>query len=391
MSGSLRIEGTVTHAHPECGNGVTWSLELRRGTSGQRLAGGISQGGKGVAVGPVEKVAVQPGDLVSLLIGPRDGDHSCDLTDLELKLTSSGATPREWSLTGAKSDNILAGNPHADKAGNEGVWHFYSEPVSGASDGSIIPAGLLPALAGDRGPAEKQQLAVAVQTLLDLPRHRPPTAPMLRCTANYVAGRPSTGGHNHEFAAIGRRRIVSLGIGRAAQFGKRPDGTAIDPASLCVQAPSVIEVRLPADLVAGSELMTTGMLDNTAGAEGSVQLQVVTTKPGPLSRLRPSGTTIGTANGTWSSNNQTVSYATPIVVTDGSAAPGGSKPRSTSFADVSSRVVLHENRAGRRGRSRSRSIYREDDALRRLMLDDAQTGAARSAVDRAALSSARTR
>ena len=32
---------------------------------------------------------MQPGDLVSLLIGPRDGNHSCDLTDLELTLTNA--------------------------------------------------------------------------------------------------------------------------------------------------------------------------------------------------------------------------------------------------------------------------------------------------------------
>ena len=43
-------------------------------------------------------------------------------------------------------------------------------------------------------------------------------------------------------------------------FGKHPDGTAIDAASLCVRAPSVIAVRLPADLVANSQFVTTGSL-----------------------------------------------------------------------------------------------------------------------------------
>ena len=36
-----------------------------------------------------------------------------------------------------------------------------------------------------------------------------------------------------------------------ARFGKHPGGHSIEPASLCVQAPSVVLVRLPADLVAG--------------------------------------------------------------------------------------------------------------------------------------------
>ena len=35
---TLRIDGVVQHAHPECGNGVTWPLELRRGGTRQRLA-----------------------------------------------------------------------------------------------------------------------------------------------------------------------------------------------------------------------------------------------------------------------------------------------------------------------------------------------------------------
>src|SRR5256885_4812134 len=43
---SLRVDGVVQHAHPECGNGVTWALELRRGNSRQRLAAGTSQGAK---------------------------------------------------------------------------------------------------------------------------------------------------------------------------------------------------------------------------------------------------------------------------------------------------------------------------------------------------------
>ena len=62
---------------------MTWSLELRRGAMRQRLATGTAAGAKSVTVGPVDQLAVQPGDLVSLLIGPRDGNHACDLTDVD--------------------------------------------------------------------------------------------------------------------------------------------------------------------------------------------------------------------------------------------------------------------------------------------------------------------
>src|SRR5207248_11108412 len=102
----------------------------------------------------------------SLLVDPRDGNHSCDLTDLEFILTSAGEVSQSWSLTRDVSDNVLAGNPHADKAGLEGVWHFYTEPVSGAASGAVIPAGSLLARWQAGAPHERQQLAEAVQKLL---------------------------------------------------------------------------------------------------------------------------------------------------------------------------------------------------------------------------------
>ena len=131
VAASLRITGTVQHAHPECGNGVAWSLELRRGQTRQRLAAGTSQGGTPVPLGPLEQVAVRPGDVVALVINPRDGNHACDLTALELTLADG---PRDWNLARDISPNILAGNPHPDGHGHADIWHFFSEPAGGAPD-----------------------------------------------------------------------------------------------------------------------------------------------------------------------------------------------------------------------------------------------------------------
>ncbi|HSH15678.1 MAG TPA: DUF1587 domain-containing protein, partial [Verrucomicrobiae bacterium] len=36
VAARVRVTATVQHAHPECGNGVTWSLEVRRGMKRQR-------------------------------------------------------------------------------------------------------------------------------------------------------------------------------------------------------------------------------------------------------------------------------------------------------------------------------------------------------------------
>jgi hypothetical protein len=143
LKSPVKVEGKVTRAHPECGNGVTWTLELRRGSTRQRLGIGTAPGSSSVKVGPFENITVQKGDLVSLLIGPRGG-HECDLTDVELNVTSTGEEGREWNLNKDITGDVLAGNPHADRFGNAGIWHFYTEPVSAGSEiGTVIPSGSL--------------------------------------------------------------------------------------------------------------------------------------------------------------------------------------------------------------------------------------------------------
>src|SRR5262249_48557142 len=52
----FRIDATVTHAHPECGNGVTWSIELKRGTTRQSLATGIAHGSQEVKINPIQRL-----------------------------------------------------------------------------------------------------------------------------------------------------------------------------------------------------------------------------------------------------------------------------------------------------------------------------------------------
>src|SRR5262249_18408052 len=105
-----------------------------------------------------------PGDLVSLLVGPRDGNHSCDLTAVDLTLTADGKT---WDLAADVSPDVLAGNPHADRLGHPGVWHFYTEPDRGGDSDPVIPAASLPAKwqpATDR--EQKEALARDVQAML---------------------------------------------------------------------------------------------------------------------------------------------------------------------------------------------------------------------------------
>src|SRR3954454_14130076 len=94
-----------------------WSLELRRGNTRQYLAHGEAKRAAPVAIGPLENVRVHPGDLISVVVGAREGNQSCNLTAVDLRLTDTGTTQQSWSLSGDVANSVLAGNPHADSTG----------------------------------------------------------------------------------------------------------------------------------------------------------------------------------------------------------------------------------------------------------------------------------
>lgn len=218
----LRISGMVTHAHPECGNGVTWALEARRGRTTERLASGVSQGAKPIKLGPFENVSIGNDQVVALIIGPRDGNHSCDLTAVNLTLTDGTKT---WDLANDVSPNILAGNPN-------GPWHFLSQPTT--QDARIdLPE---PLATWRKKPSREQALKVREYLEKDFPLSHP---------------------------------LLAASIGSFQARGEKP--------SLSCRAPSAIELTIPAALAAGSEFVVTARLEKPG--EGSVQAQVLRQKP----------------------------------------------------------------------------------------------------------------
>jgi hypothetical protein len=383
VAAALRVEAQVMHAHPECGNGVEWFLELRRGAVRQRLAKGVAHGAREVKAGPFEPIAVQKGDLVSLLIGPRDGNHACDLTDVDLVLSAAGETPQEWRLTRDVSPDVLSGNPHADRFGNGEVWHFYTEPVSGAQAGAVIPAGsLLARWQSAAGAAEKQAAAEALEQLL---RSGPPAAPDSPDAVLYRQ-LASLGGPFFAGARGPLAPPADPGAARPAEgdepgsawaldpalFGKHPDGSAIDAASICVRAPSVLEIRLPADLAAGAELATRGALHPESGAEGSVQLQASTTRPDRAPALVAAEAKVGEATGPWTSNTRQVSHQAPILVREGSAARRRIESAFDEFRRWFPAALCYVKIVPVDEVVTLTLFHREDSHLTRLMLDDAE-------------------
>jgi hypothetical protein len=141
---------------------------------------------------------------------------------------------------------------------------------------------------------------------------------------------------------------------------------------LCVQAPSILEVRLPADLVSGAELVTSGALDEESGREGSVQLQVTTTRPERVSTLVAAEAKVTEGNGPWTSNNRQVSHNTPILAREGSAARKRIEAGFDEFREWFPAALCYVKIVPVDEVVTLTLFHREDHNLARLMLDEAQ-------------------
>jgi len=360
VTATLSIEASVARAHAECGNGIAWSLELRRGLTRQSLASGKITDNKEKKVGPIPNIAVRPGDLISVLIDPKDGDHSCDLTAVELVITSDGEKPAKWSLADDVSPDVLAGNPHADGIGNKDVWHFYSEAVGNAGQGPAVPAGsLLARWQAASKTEEKSKLAEDLQKLLatGAPAAKDhPDALLYKQLMSLggplqVATRNAAKSPKAPDSTTPSSDATQSALGLdPALFGKHPNGQARDAASLFMRAPSVLEIRIPAELAAGCEFVTTGVLDKESGAEGSVQLHALLTKP-----TRESGF-----------------HAAPIVVNDASQARKRIELACEEFRQIFPAALCYTKIVPTDEVVTLTLFYREDQQLARLMLNELQ-------------------
>lgn len=377
--GNAHLEGKVQHAHPECGNGVTWAIEFRRGTTRQTLAAGIAHGSKEVQFGPLENLLVNPGDLLSLVVAPRDGNHSCDLTSVDMHIV---AGTNSWDLAKELSPDILAGNPHSDSFGNPDVWHFYSEPDRGGGTDALLPRGsLLAQWQSTANPEEKERLARELQEVLvsgaaGLPKDSP-DAQLYRQLMS-VDG-PLLGWTYRRSLALGPSEPTSAENSMSASwgldpalFGKHHDGSMVGPTSVGVRAPSVIEVRLPAGLVEGCEFVVTARLQEDAGREGTVQMQVLSAKPPTTLRLTPGSLKEQRKKSTWSDGEAPVHSELPILVNDGTAARERIEAALNDFRQLFPAALCYTKIVPVDETVTLTLFYREDDHLKRLMLDEAE-------------------
>ncbi|MFM7129897.1 MAG: hypothetical protein ACKO0V_11130, partial [bacterium] len=170
MGGTFDIETIVNDAHGDCGNGVTWSLELRRGRVRQILAAGVADNSRVNVIPKQSDIRIEKGTMLALVIGPKDREHSCDLTEVNLNLSEKSATKKSWSLAGDVSPNLHAGNPHADSHGNAGVWAFAVEPVAGTqvNEMAVIPRGSkLDHWLAETNSDHRRRIASEIQSILN--------------------------------------------------------------------------------------------------------------------------------------------------------------------------------------------------------------------------------
>lgn len=373
LADKVRVTAKIQHAHPECGNGVAWSLELRRGHTRRVLDAGFTEGAKEIAPAPIEGLAVTPGDLISLILSPKDSNHSCDLTAVDLIITGS-MPDAAWDLAADVSPDLLSGNPHADRHGRSNIWHFYSEPDKGGEPARAIPAGSLLARWQEAPPQDKAAAAAAVQQLLQgaAPAGDSPDA---------VLYRQLTAGNGPLLAEV-RRRLLAESTRDAAEgdgpdpalFGRHPDGTALDAASLCVQAPHVLEVRIPAELAEGCELVATAGLHPSAAAEGSVQMQILTAAPAGSGLAAGAGSETG-RKGTWSDGQLPLQFESPVLTAEGSAARQRVLADMEAFRALFPAALCYTRIVPVDEVVTLTLFYREDHHLKRLMLDDAAAAA----------------
>ena len=145
IDGRVRVRGKVAMGDAKGGNGIEWAL-VREGRAGREVLarGAIGTGGSEAvsleddAAKPAD-VAVTAGDSLSLVVGAKEENHSCDTTIIELEIAEVGGQGRAWSLVKDVIDSIHAGNPHADGLGNADVWRFYAPAPPQAAPASFGP------------------------------------------------------------------------------------------------------------------------------------------------------------------------------------------------------------------------------------------------------------
>ena len=339
IEGEVKVEAHVIDAHSTCGNGIEWLLQHRVSDKTSVLWQG-EYGPGGSAKMPPKKISVKKGEVLSLVVGPRDNNHSCDLTSVQLVVTETNGTKHVWDLVKEVSPNLQAGNPHEDSYGNSEVWHFFQGEMAkvdsvGTSIVTVPKGSVLEAFLAEKDPEKRKGLALQVQALA--------TGELLKDSdsPDFLLQRQL-----HSFRIPINLPNLLKDLKAGDQFGYHPLGHTTDVSNLIVKAPDIIEFRIPAQLAKGRELVGTVELDSEVGLEGSVKVDVGSSKSGASD--------------------------TPILVSEGSSTHERVESQFRSFVNLFPPALCYAKIVPVDEVVTLTLFHREDDHLRRLMLNDNQ-------------------
>ena len=279
INGSVTVSIDVADAHVGCGNGQEWMLQHRSpGRTSSLGSGEYGTGGK--ADFTPSTIDVREGDVLALLVGPRNGDHGCDLTRINLRVVSAGKTEATWDLTKELHQDIDQSNPRADQYGNPATWHFYHDSAQAVfkktpSMQPIPPGSTLTQwqqAAGEKRQALAEKMTSIVTGQIDVPPNSPDGV-LQSQIRSLVAKLPHT-------------NLVD-NVEPDLRFGKHPLGKQLNSADLATTAPATVQLEIPSYLARGRTFVVVGTLDD-ASEQGSVQLAAALGKATPTpDTLRP--------------------------------------------------------------------------------------------------------
>jgi len=342
IEGVVRVEAAIADAHSTCGNGVEWVLQhLAAGKAGTLWKGEYELGGS--ATMTPTTVAVRKGEMLSFLVGPRKAEHACDLTSITFLISQAGGEKKAWDLAGDVSPDLQAGNPHADSHGNQGTWHFYQGEMEKINKGgspivTVPPGSILAEWLAEEDAGRQSELARQIQALATGAKRKDVNSPDA-----LLQRQLRTLGVPVDLATLGKD------LKPGGRFGRHPLGHAVDSADLVVRAPDVIEFRVPAELARDRELVGMAELDSVHGQDGSAQVQILASRPATLD----------------------VSANNPILVRGSSARDRIEGPVSR-FNNLFPPALCYARIVPVDEVVTLTLFHREDDHLRRLMLDDRQ-------------------
>lgn len=351
FTGHVRVEASVESVAGG-GNGVTWKLTVQRGTRIEQLASGHIDALGSIRPPAINDLQVSAGDVVSLVIGAHDGNHSGDQTQVNLLITEQSNELRSWNLAADIAGDILAGNPHVDSFGHPDVWYFYL-PNQDSKRTDVLPDGSL--LARWRQAVESGKLEDAARLSAEVsvlfqsgPTKATPESDRKLYSETFSS--QSAFFRRFDYATLAQ---IAPDLGDDTQdspWGIDPAGFAGDGnGTLVVNAPNVTNIAIPTDIATGRTLVVTGEIAKSA--TGRVQLEVVAGKKDAVDSLAP---------------------GLPIFISDGSVARQQFEDALADFRELFPRIMCCRSVVPGHfvNTITLQKLHREDEHLMRLMMGD---------------------